>query len=452
MNGTPTEKNGLHIVIMDDEEHPRDAFHEAIQQAFGSQQVSLEPWVPNGEEVAELERREKQFREEGHWEPKRELPSLDGAEVLVLDWDLLFLQEGAKEAEPWAYLARCFSNVGVILMVNRWGGLPNPFDLGLRGDPFQREDQRSFADLDVGQEQLGMSRLWLGRNMLSQDDETSFHPWYWPVLATLVEDWPKRIEDVVRALMENPCTTVRDFLEFDEESWRWLPRKARAFLDSASNRAPCREEVGDTGPFLIDLLMAGRGWSYKHQRVVYKRLGKLKGTLNEDEWRRTVLNIARPIASLLSKWLEWLVLPEQDVLVDAPHLAERFPSLVGENAPEENWQALAWRRGDGSPPQALVRFEEKIWEYRFLPPGKEFWASRPLWRWRLVKDEESIPEVVDPWGNKTQSVVGEFLEDASSFGSPESGQPFEADVESPFSERFIKRFQRVEYIPSDRLL
>lgn len=450
------DETGLRIVVLDDDEEPREVFKKAILEAFsegGKARPTVELWIPTEEDLEELERRERDLRKHGYWVPSREL-KIDQADVLVLDWDLLFLEEGSKDAEPWAYLARCFSNVGVISMLDRWSGLPNPFDLGLRGDPFQREDQRSFADIDLGRDQLGMPLLWFGQGVDSQGKEKVFHPWYWPVLTASIEDWDRRVEDVVRSLLEKPCITVREFLEFDEESWRWLPNRASAFLDSTAGEHPCDEKVDvQEGAYLIDLPSSGRGWSYKHQRTVYDRLSRLlRGSLSEEDWAKTVHSVARPIAGLLAKWLEWLVLPEQDVLVDAPHLAERFPSLLGESPSETEWQALAWRRGEGERPEELTRFEEKLKVHRFLSEEREFWLSRPLWKWRSVKDDSNIPEVADPWGEHGDTDIGRFFEDSSRFGRSESGHAFEADVESPFAERFVEKYEGVDYIPTYRLL
>ena len=48
--------------------------------------------------------------------------------------------------------------------------------------------------------------------------------------------------------------------------------------------------------------------------------------LSDEPWDQG--GIERVAAARLGKWLERLVLPGQNVLVDAPHLVSRFPSLV----------------------------------------------------------------------------------------------------------------------------
>lgn len=199
------EERGLFVVVLDDEREQGEAFERAIGEALQGVDVEVERWKPNERDVDELEERERNFREYGFWRIEGQLV-IDRADVLVVDWDLLFLKEGYKDAEPWAYLVRGFSRCKIVLMVNRWNGLPNPFDLGLRDDPFERNDQRSFADLDVGKEQLGMTWLWLGNAV----EAGSFRPWYWPVVFQLVRDWDRRVEDVVGALLDDPCTSVHE--------------------------------------------------------------------------------------------------------------------------------------------------------------------------------------------------------------------------------------------------
>ena len=440
------------VLVLDDEEGQRTNFVKAIERALDRTRVEakVETWIPSDEDLEELDRREKEFRELGYWDTSRTVLRIDRADVLVLDWDLLFLERGYKDAEPWAYETRCFSTVGPILMVNRWNGLPNPFDLGLRGDPFEREDQRSFADLEIGHAQLGMSVLWHGRERESGDHPV-FRPWYWPVLTTLVEDWRRRVDEVTRTLMETPCISIRRFLDFDEESWRWLPRKAMSFFAPEVRNHPCAGDHEEP-PYLIDLLLAGRGWSYKHQKKLYERLEhRLRNGKGDKAWERTVRSVARPIAGLLGKWLEWLLLPEQDVLVDAPHLVERFPSLLKDTEPDD-WQSICWRRGDGIPSEVLVSLMERLEAHSFLPSGREFWISRPVWRWRSVREDESIPEVKDPWGEHDAKAVGEFFEDTSRFGVDQEGRSFEADVESAFAERFVEMCEGVNYVPESRLL
>lgn len=441
------EERGLFVVVLDDEREQGEAFERAIGEALQGVDVEVERWKPNERDVDELEERERNFREYGFWRIEGQLV-IDRADVLVVDWDLLFLKEGYKDAEPWAYLVRGFSRCKIVLMVNRWNGLPNPFDLGLRDDPFERNDQRSFADLDVGKEQLGMTWLWLGNAV----EAGSFRPWYWPVVFQLVRDWDRRVEDVVGALLDDPCTSVHEFLRFDEESWRWLPYKALEFLNSGDQNMPCSERGDREGPCLVDLLSAGRGWSYKHQRRVWKVLEeRLESQLGDDDWERVVRSIASPIAGLLSKWLEWLVLPEQDVLVDAPHLVQRFPSLLGGEPSTEDWQSLAWRRGDGPPPPTIQRLKDRLAEHCFLP-DREYWTSRPSWLWRSVKEDKGIREVADPWGDHPAVAAGEFCEDGSAFFPREASRPFEADVESPFSLRYARRFKGVDYVPLSRWL
>ena len=54
----------------------------------------------------------------------------------------------------------------------------------------------------------------------------------------------------------------------------------------------------------------------------------------------------RPIVVLspIFKWLERVVLPGQEILVDAPHLISRFPSLLTCDTPDINdWNQADWQ-------------------------------------------------------------------------------------------------------------
>ena len=111
---------------------------------------------------------------------------IDNASIFIIDYDLLSSQEEGEEkneefftgsltGEIVAYLVRCFSKCKLIIGLNQYGN--NPFDLTLRGD------LDSFADLNLGGDQLDNPNLWMGD---WQDSEQEFRPWSWPNLCDLL--------------------------------------------------------------------------------------------------------------------------------------------------------------------------------------------------------------------------------------------------------------------------
>lgn len=90
--------------------------------------------------------------------------AFDRADIVFIDYDLIELTDaGTETGESAAYLARCFSTGGYIVAMNQ-GRLSNPFDLTLSGHP------ESFADLDIGSDQLANPGLW-------RDSFDGFRPW-----------------------------------------------------------------------------------------------------------------------------------------------------------------------------------------------------------------------------------------------------------------------------------
>jgi hypothetical protein len=151
--------------------------------------------------------------------------------------------------------------------------------------------------------------------------------------------------------------------------------------------------------------------------------------------------VVRVGAARISKWLERLVLPGQDVLVDAPHLVSRYPSLISDGIEEiETWNRTARRASYDE----LGVSSENIERFRLK---KEHWLSRPVWFWDELRECEEITEVREPWKITQPDWV--FCEDASAFHK-EGYREFVADVESPFARRFVRFFEDVEYRPSMR--
>ena len=339
---------------------------------------------------------------------------IDNASIFIIDYDLLRSQveeslTGSLTGEIIAYLARCFSRCKLIVGLNQYGN--NPFDLTLRGD------LDSFADLNLGDQQLGNPNLWIGD---WEDSGHEYRPWSWPNLADSIHNFDKRIEEVQEKLNEPIC----EVLCFDPEVFQLLPREIVQFIGQYKEKEPYQTT------FREFVTKSGNGLRSKDEKEVVKGIN--------DQI------LARVGAARISKWLEQLVLPEQDILVDAPHLVSRYPSLIkGDKEKIETWNETA-RLADYT---NLGLDTVPIEPYRFK---KDYWISRPVWFWDKLRECEDIKEVTEPWLTVSPNWV--FCEDASRFYNHECCREFLADTTSPFIQRFVKYFSEddVDYRPRAR--
>jgi len=193
--------------------------------------------------INKLERRRINFRqsEEIDFEgcSNDGLKKIDNASIFIIDYDLLRSQEekkkkgeeerkefstGSLTGEIVAYLARCFSRCKLIVGLNQYGG--NPFDLTLRGD------MDSFADLNLGEDQLSNPYLWKGDWLGSR--RGGYRPWSWPNLSDSLHNFDKRIEQVQEKLDKPIC----EVLGFDPEVFQLLPREIVQFIGKYQEDEP----------------------------------------------------------------------------------------------------------------------------------------------------------------------------------------------------------------------
>ncbi|MBM4425106.1 MAG: hypothetical protein FJ030_17290 [Chloroflexi bacterium] len=403
--------------MFDDERKQRNIFVKQLQGVgLSKQNYDIDLLEPEAikEAFGTMLERQTQFRKDGFWEAETKNP-LDDVDILVIDNELrdLFNEKGIfTSADEVAYMARCFSTCGPIIIMNRIAH--HPFDLTLN-QSFEGQFE-SFSDLEIGQRQLSSRTLW-GVGGKAQE---KFHPWYWPILPEWRGEFKKRVDDVKNALSK--VTSIPDFFGF-RESWEWIPRGILQRLGS-----------GREYTFLEFLRTSSFVLPPKDRAVLHDKV-------ELDE--RTIESVSRIIAARLSKWLEWQVLPEMDILVDAPHLASRFPSLLeGNHTSIGVWNATAVRHTMEAPKLKASVLQKS----RFL---KMHWLSRPTWYWRKVMNDEKIPDVREPWNIEFVPFV--FCEDTSSFVPEEQAKPFRAAVESPFATRYIKGLKGVDYLPPQRL-
>ncbi|MCG3207158.1 MAG: hypothetical protein FOGNACKC_00758 [Anaerolineae bacterium] len=344
--------------------------------------------------MAALKERRSQVRSRGEW-PDSSETDLDEAAIFIIDYDL-FNTNPFLTGEDVAYSARCFSKCGLIVALNQYYEVD--FDLTLKGHI------ESFADLNINTGQLGNPNLWGG-------DGPEFYPWYWSVLPKFQQTFEQRVNDARSNLNDKPICEV---LGFELERFDFLPRSISQFIGAEPKKTTFREFVQKSG----------------------------SGMHHSDSEKANDDILARVGAARISKWLERMIMPELDIVVDGPHLISRYPSLLGDKKEEiQTWNKTASRMD-------YAELGLKIETIKDAQIGKDFWFSRPVWFWDKVHVNSEILEVREPWETFRPDWV--FCEDTSKFHSKDECKEFVAKVESPFARRFVKEVDDIKYQPRVR--
>lgn len=395
------------IVIFDDDKRQRQGWENELEKFVGAPRLDRMDSEKFLDTVRQLEKRQKRAREQ--FEQKEDIDFkgldcyLDEVGILLVDYDLLDLDDSGfgsvLTGERLAYLARCYSRCDVIVAINQYG--TRTFDLTLQGYP------ESFADLNVGAEHFADEGLW------EAPPWKGFRPWSWPLLLQAEEAFAKRLRD----LDEHMQTPIVDFLGLVDEEYRAvLPRNVVTFISTG------RDAEAESVTFLDFVRHSGSGLETRDR--------------TSDELEKRIA------AARIFKWLESHVLAGQDILVDAPHLVLRFPSLLdGDLEKIEDWNRTAHL------PEPEGVHLGKIAKHRF---EKEHWLSRTAWHWDKIREDSSIPEVSDPWESPDPPGFV-FCEDTSRFVEDSEAQEFVSSVPSSFVRRHVELLSEIEYRPSARL-
>lgn len=350
-----------------------------------------------------LTKRQRSFRDGEKVVGSRDDAScLDDAAIAIIDYDLITNNESKDiyftSGEDVCYLARCFTTCGLIVGLNQFER--NPFDLNLRGHP------KSYADLNIGSAQINNEGLWGGAT-------DGFRPWHWPNLLEYQETYGDRIADVKRNL-DKPIARTLGM----EKEIPFMPSQTLEFLSGDPSTVTFRQ-------FALD---SGNGLKAKDRYDVDKGL------------RTNDVLLARMAAARISKWIERMVFPGQDIIVDAPHVVARYPSLLkGKRGNIESWNRTT-KLADVA---KLGINHGLIKSYAFK---KEFWLSRPAWFWRRLVNLQDIQEVRDPWIREPAQYV--FCEDTSRFQKKTECRCFRAGLNSMYTTRYVSMGSKgVDYEP-----
>lgn len=412
----------FNVAICDDESSNRDKWKDELGKIPGfSDSFEVELIVADEKDgnfrkaIDGLGERKKQARSTTSTKAGAE-NLFDKIDLLIVDYDLINAAHGNWiTGEEIAYLARCYSSCKVIVAVNQYGS--NPFDLNLTG-----HFPESFADINLGDKQVSNPGLW------TKNWPNGFRPWYWPMLPNLINDIAIRVKDVSGENLDRP---VKEVLGFRDDAWRLLPRETIAKITPrGSNKVSEQITIRDV--------------------IENSELGlRHKDELMDDE------AAARIAGARLGQWLDYAVLAAQDILVDAPHLVERYPSLTGKSDPTID-QLNTFARID-SPD--VLGLDKNLAELAF---GKSHWLSRPAWYWPSVTQAKWIKEVLDPWGTIAPNAY--FCEDVSRFVAIDQTREFRIRVPSVYDTRhcinpnskgaegWTAELNVVDYQPNGRLM
>ena len=396
----------MKIIIYDDRKRQANRWERRIQEAFdgaGLDSPTINA-IPTGKGsfsklVATLNERRLAARTSGPTTAHERLV-IDDADVLIIDFDLIhFGDHGDTTGTRLAYLARCYSSPKIIIVVNEFG--TNRFDLGMTGN------SDSFADLDIGGDQIGNVGLW-------SHTFPNHRPWSWPIVPEAVRARKRLVRMVAKRLDE----AALPHLGFDQST-------LSTFSDQVTAPLGDRDRIA----------------SVTFREIVSKSpLGLVTSDKLSDAQA-----VARIAVARLTKWLTDIVLPRQDILVDAPHLVSRFPSLLAGTPPDYS----AWARTTSLAPKIgeLGVRNRQITAHHF--PGWE-WVGRHCWLWAGVASDPRVAEVRTPWSRHESEWV--FAEDSSMFVSAADARRFVAGSDSPFRLRYVERPSRaVEYYPASSL-
>jgi len=416
-------KNRKKILIYDDEQQFVQTVEnklKAVPEIFREFLVERLTDDAFSSVVTAFKERQEKFRGNPDWDDGG--TALDDATIFIVDYDLLKAPQTQSllTGEEFAYLVRCFSRCELVIELNQFG--TNVFDLRLRGYP------ESFADLNLGDLQVDNAYLW-GR----RKEDGGFKPWYWPHLLRYLDAFDQKVKDIEAGLKSGAA--LCNILGIPEQVFPLMPRPITEFLGThkSSDDKDANPAKVTVLEFLIDSVSAFRRKDAEAVKNHRKAL--------EKGQRRHPDILARVAAARLSKWVECLLLPGQDILVDAPHLVSRYPSLLKAKNPTTTVLNKTAQLVDYD---KLGLDVARIEKYRLK---KAHWFSRPVWLWTELREDQEIPEVAEPWSMRKKLGDVVFCEDTSSFHERSECREFYADTDSPFASRYVKVCNTVDYKP-----
>ena len=350
--------------------------------------------------VNELLRRRKTFRSGHPCERKQCL--FDQNDILIIDYDLIHIDDDRAQhtGEGIGRLARMYSDCAVVVVFNQFDQVD--FDLSLRGH------LASHADLNLTVKLLDTPGLW------TEPPWQGFRPWSWQTLSRAVASQRARESAFGRDLDKS----IVDVFGIRQDDALGMSDSAFGFIaPEASGFAGLREMTFRS----FVSMTAGRD---------------AKSLLSSDESAAVRFGAAR-----IGKWLDREVLGPQDVLVDVPHLLQRFPFLLGKEMTDVN----AWNAAVHQTDCLAQYINDSYW---FEPAGC---LSKPaVWVRRLEADPKFRKQRAD-FSNFSLIPDVVFMEDCSVFEDISLGKEFRAGFHNSFDRRHVRQCPGVLYGPQRRL-
>ena len=379
----------MRIVILDDETLRANSWKTTLLDFLDA---DVDITVFNVGQVSQLIGELHRARFESRTKGYRQVNSLDGYDLVIIDYDLLGLEP--DQAAAWAtgaevaYTMRLMCDVGPIVVVNQFG--TNTFDLTMR------RGIASYADTDVGSLQVTSKGLW------SSDKFEGFRPWHWPNLCHESARFKAACEYVANNL-DAPLMASLGFDVSDTESDSFINYELAAFVGAANGHDLTFRE----------LVMNNAG--LRVFNILEKDIDILTSMPDEQ--------VARVSAVILMHWLEKVVLPAQEVVGDAPHLATQLPWVLNDSSDIDEWSALCTLT-PGGVPQELLSY---VFEPSFLFSRPVFWAEK-------ARRESSMPQEFE----FADLPLVQFCENLSSFIPESEATSFPSDVIAFDKKRWVK--------------
>lgn len=329
---------------------------------------------------------------------------LDETDIFVIDYDLFNDKEQIPyTGEDLAYLVRCYSRCKVVVAINQYRK-QRTFELDLTGHP------ESYADLNITGDDIDHPGLWS-----AEASPGRYRPWAWPVLPDLA----KKMVERVRFVRERLGAPILESLGFDSNIVGMLPRSIEGFLGDRGK--------GTDVTFRGFAEGSGNGLKSKDKA----------GTGEEAEDR-----LARIAAARVGRWVEDMVLSAQEILIDAPHLATRRPSMLSEASKGTIRERLDKTARVGGKHDEVGMRADLLKKCEI----ESHWTSRPAWFWPKIVQVGEQATTPPP---ALQDLV--FCEDTSCFAKRDKVKQFVAKVESAYVRRYVHgQCEGVQYHPNVR--
>ncbi|KPD14762.1 hypothetical protein ADM96_37525 [Burkholderia sp. ST111] len=401
-------KKKLEILILDDNDDSGRANEQRIRSACELSSIEVNvSYIEEGRKSALIGAIDKMGSEDAWNDPEAFIGSLDDlkhVDVLFIDYQLKTLKNHAwLTAENVAGWIRAYSDIPVIGILNRFFDVD--FDLSML-----LGTSATSADFHVNDRLLTLPALW---TEATGDTPTkdSFHPWQWPMIPRVVEDVAACRADLEQVDLSSE---ILPFFGFSEQDVEQLTRHALGYLDPTS--------VSPANATFLQFLKEGRLATPKELRLALSNALEEQAAPKRDELRRVV---ARILTSELRRWLSNLVLLTQDVLIDAPHLANRMPWVLQESNNLEKRRLLVTSRYKEA-------FAAQVEPYTFQA---ERWLSRPAFWVAKIQKDDAIDDLYRDYETPEDEQV--FLEDFSCFVGSAVAEPFQPAFDSVWPTRYV---------------